>query len=186
LDFNGKSGPVIGNNFSKFKKLYDEFLNSDDLVNFDVKLKYFISLYDIKQDMELNPDLKYYSEDKIKNNFKEISTELRNILIELKQKQLEGYKKKPLIRYLYGRQFNLLYSISDPNKRNQIEPLLKYITNDCYHKRVDNFKVKNDGDLIHNNIQDWENYLNQILKHNKLTLDIIYKPTLIIQKKFEH
>ena len=60
LDFNGKSGPVIGNNFSKFKKLYDEFLNSDDLVNFDVKLKYFISLYDIKQDMQINPDLKYF------------------------------------------------------------------------------------------------------------------------------
>ena len=70
-------------------------------------------------------------------------------MIELKAKQLDGYKTKPLIRYLYGRQFNLLYSISDPNKRNQIEPLLKYITNDCYHKRVDNFKVKNDGDLIH-------------------------------------
>ena len=149
----------------------------------NIKIVYKVELINNKNgDVDIKPDLKFYSQEKTKNNFKEITTELKNILVELKNKQLEGYKMKPLIRYLYGRQFNLLYSISDPNKINQIEPLLKYITNDCYKESVDNFKIKKDGDLIHNNIQDWENYLEQILNKNKLTLDIIYQPTLIIQK----
>ena len=149
----------------------------------NIKVDYKVEVINVnKDDIKINPDLKYYSEDKIKNNFKEISTELRNILIELKQKQLEGYKKKPLIRYLYGRQFNLLYSISDPTKRSQIEPLLKYITNDSYKIGVDDFKIQMEGDLIDNNIKDWENYLNKILQKNKLGLNIIYKPTLINQK----
>ena len=183
----------ITTDYKYFIDSISEIINISNILNeiyirgypkiINIKIEYKVEVINNqKGDVDIKPDLKFYSEEKVKNNFKEITIELKNILIELKAKQLDGYKTKPLIRYLYGRQFNLLYSISEPNKRNQIEPLLKYITNDCYHKRVDNFKVKNDGDLIHNNIQDWENYLNQILKHNKLTLDIIYKPTLIIQK----
>ena len=183
----------ITNDYKYFIDSISEIINISNILKeiyirgypkiINIKIEYKVEVINNqKGDVDIKPNLKFYSEEKIKNNFKEITTELKNILIELKEKQLDGYKTKPLIRYLYGRQFNLLYNISDPNKRNQIEPLLKYITNDCYKNVVDNFKINKNGDLIHNNIQDWENYLNQILKLNKLTLDIIYKPTLIIQK----
>ena len=84
---------------------------------------------------EITPHLKYSFDEQNKNSFKEILSELKKILEELKEKQLEGYKKKPLIRYIYGRQFNLLKNISDKNKVTQLEPLLKYITNDSYKKK---------------------------------------------------
>ena len=128
---------------------------------------------------EVTPHLKYFFDSQNKNSFKEILSELKNILEELKKKQLESYKTKPLIRYLYGRQFNLLYNISDKNKAKKLEPLLKYITNDSYKKKVEKFYLENKGDLIQNNIDDWNNYLEKVLKSNNLDLKKIYEPTLI-------
>ena len=128
---------------------------------------------------EITPHLKYSFDEQNKNSFKEILSELKKILEELKEKQLEGYKTKPLIRYIYGRQFNLLKNISDKNKVMQLEPLLKYITNDSYKKKVEKFNLSKQGDLIQNNINDWNDFLEKVLKNNNLDLKKIYESTLI-------
>ena len=110
------------------------------------------------EEVEINPSIEYILDNQNKNNFKEIVNEIKKILSELKEKQLDGYMTKPLIRYIYGRQFNLLYNNLENKNNEQIIPILKYITNDNCEKQVEKFKRGKNGDLIENNIQDCENY----------------------------
>jgi len=49
-----------------------------------------------------------YDNNNIKN-YKEIVSLLKSILDKLKEIQINSYKEKPLIRYIYGRQFNLFH-----------------------------------------------------------------------------
>ena len=44
---------------------------------------------------------------------------------------------------------------------------------------VKDFKKNDEEDIIQNNIQDWKKYLKNVLDINKLTLEKIYKPTLL-------
>ena len=86
-----------------------------------------------------------------------------------------------MIRYIYGRQFNLL-SNNFKQKDDNIIPLLKYITNDMYKKELDNFKPKENGQKIQDNINNCEKYLTEVLNINKLCLKKIYETTIIKQK----
>ena len=151
----------------------------------NIKLIYKVDINKDKEEVQINPQIKYFVDEQATNSFKEIISYLKNILKDLKQKQIDGYINIPLIRYLYGRQFNLLYDNFDKKENNQIEPLLKYITNDCYKKSVNEFKINKEGDLIKNNIQDWHNYLSEILKINGLTQEKIYEPTFIDPTKLK-
>ena len=108
-----------------------------------------------------------------------------NILSEIKESQINAYKTMPLIRYIYGRQFNLLYNNSDENNKNKIVQLLKYITNNSEIKMIDKYDIKKEGDLIQNNIQDWNKYIQKVLDKNKLTLEKIYNNTIITQKNLK-
>ena len=137
------------------------------------------------KESEIIPNLKYYFDGENKNNFQDIIAELKKILLELKEKQLDYYNKEPLIRYLYGRQFNLLYDSLEGKNINYINSLLKYITNDSNKNIVQNFNRSNTGDLIQNNIQDWIEYLKQVLQINNLTLKKIYEPTLLKKKNLK-
>ena len=134
---------------------------------------------DENQENEIRPFIECFLDGKKKNNFKEIINEEKNKLIELKEKQLDGYRSKPLIRYLYGRQFNMLYNNIDKDDNEQIIQILRFITNDSCDKKVEKFKKGKNGDLIENNIEDCENYLKEVLNKNKLTMEKIYRPTLI-------
>ena len=147
----------------------------------EIKIKYKIEIVIREGDgkKEINPKIECDIDNIQKNDFKDIILELKNILQELEQKQLNAYKTKTLIRYLYGRQFNLLYDSLQGNKINRLEALLKYITNDTYKKKLENFQILKEGNLIEKNIQDWNNYLDKILIDNELTLEHIYKPTII-------
>ena len=153
-------------------------------INYSVEIIKKKSENDNNEEIEINPKIICNIDEQNKNNFKEIIIALKNILTELKERQIKSYKDMPLIRYLYGRQFNLLYDKYDENNNNnnKIRPLLQYITNDSNKKEIKGFKFKIDGDLISNNINDWNNYLNEVLKANNLDLKKIYKPTLIKQK----
>ena len=68
------------------------------------------------------------------NNYRELVSKLLNMLDELKEAQIKAYKEKPLIRFIYGIQLNLIYdSIKekevDKNKK-KIIPLLVFLAND--------------------------------------------------------
>ena len=102
----------------------------------------------------------------------------------MKTKQIDSYKDKPLIRYLYGRQFKLLNDYFKSNciiKLNEknINSLLKYITNDLLKKNIKIGNIINKENIIDNNINECEIYINGILSENEITLDKIYKNTKI-------
>ena len=60
--------------------------------------------------MELDDKKEYFMDNKKANNYKEIYENLKSILSLLKEKQIKGYETKPLVRFIYGHQFNLLYN----------------------------------------------------------------------------
>ena len=153
-----------------------------------IKIYYKVEIIKKKENeiKEINPKIELYIDDESKYSFKDIIVELTNILEKLKENQINSYKTMPLTRYLYGRQFNLLYEALKEKKRNQIEYILKYITNDSVEGMINKFSLRNDGDIIQNNILDWNDYLNEVLIANNLTLEKIYQPTLIKPKKLSN
>ena len=131
----------------------------------------------------------YLKDEQQKNNSKEIIDELKNILSSFISKQKEAYEKKYLIRYIYGRQYNLLYdNFKNQNNNKDIIPLLKYITNDLYQNGVNDFIYEENDDNIDDKLNDCERFLNEVLKVNNIKIEDIYKKSLIktnIKEKFK-
>ena len=150
----------------------------------EVKIKLKVKVINNKenQEMKLETNKEYYIDDDLKNNYNDIMKKLKDNLLSLKEKQIEGYETKPLVRYVYGRQFNLLYNIFNKVQNNNINNFLKYVTNDQYKKEVKNFSGEEIGDIIENNINDCNNYLSQVLSINNINIHKIYEKTLIKEK----
>ena len=177
----------------------EEILNISDMMN-NIYMKGFpktiiVKIIFVSQDID-KADYKFDEDDEInvKTKFtmddveignKELKTQLKNILINLKNKQIKGYQIKPLTRFLYGHQYNLLFNnINKENKNNNLIHLLKYITNDLLKSKVSDFKIEEKGeeDIIENHINILDSYLNELLKKNNLNLNIIYEKTIVKQK----
>ena len=106
-------------------------------------------------------------------------TELRN---NFKKNQLSAYRDYPLIRYIYGRQINLIYDKIYKKKDNDILPLLKFISNNSLIKDYKiNYDVNNKKD-IYSNI---DSYLKKIFKNNNIDLEEINEKCNTINKKDE-
>ena len=106
-------------------------------------------------------------------------TELRN---NFKKNQLSAYRDYPLIRYIYGRQINLIYDKIYKKKDNDILPLLKFISNNSLIKDYKiNYDVNNKKD-IYSNI---DSYLKKIFKNNNIDLEEINEKYNTINKKEE-
>ena len=140
---------------------------------------------DINKEMELDIKKEYYIDEKSKKDFKEVRDELKNILTILNDKLTNAYETKDLVRFIYGRQFSLLYNNFINVQNNNVSPLLKYVTDDLYKNEVTDFKRQEKGDIIENCINDSEKYLQQVLEKNGLSLDKLYQST-IIKKKFSN
>ena len=125
---------------------------------------------------EIENKRKNFLDDKEIDNI-ELKNKLTNILLTFKKQQIKVYQTKPLIRFIYGYQFNLLYNYLNMKiKNDNIIHLLKYITNDLYINDVSEFKIEEKG--VKDNIEDYINnidiYLNDLLYKNNLTLNKIY------------
>ena len=137
---------------------------------------------DKENQMELYKEKEYYIDNKPKKDYTEIYEILKNILSLLKEKQINGYENMPLVRFIYGRQFNLLYDHFKNIQNNNISHFLKYVTDDNYKNEVKNFNCNNKGEIIENSIEDCEKFLNQVLLKNNLNLEKIYQKSFIAQK----
>ena len=147
-----------------------------------IKMNLKVNVINNDKEMKIEPIKEYYlDDDNSKKDYQEIRERLKSILSDLKTRQINAYENIPVIRYLYGRQFNLL-SNNFKTKDDNIIPLLKYITNDIYKKGLDKFKPQESGQKIQDNINNCENYLNEVLKINNLNLKKIYETTIIKQK----
>ena len=146
-----------------------------------------INQKDNKEDEYINNN-KYFINDIKFENYIKIIDFLKKILIDLEKIQTQAYEEKNLIRFIYGRQFNLLYDNFKDLKDDKISPLLKYITDDLYKKKINRFNYEEKNDIIESNIYNCEKFLKEVLNINHLKLDNIYKNTLIkknIKKEYK-
>ena len=127
---------------------------------------------------------KYFMDLVQKEKPEDIKEILNGIFSELKKIQNEAYETKPLIRFFYGRKFNLLndhvHKLNDSNIG--FESFLKYVTNDSVEKFTEKFVPENSPDIIRNNIIDCEKYLTELFDLNKLTLEKIGESSLLKEK----
>jgi hypothetical protein len=74
----------------------------------------------------------FYSSEYNFKDYEECSKYLNTILIKTTETQINYYKneKTQLIRYIYGRQFNLLNSSLKNLSNSSISAFLKFLTND--------------------------------------------------------
>ena len=150
------------------------------LIKMSLKVK-IINSNDNNKEIGIEATKEYYlNDDNSKKNYQEIREKLKNTLSTLKSRQINAYEKMPLIRFIYGRQFNL-FNKNVKQKNNNIIPLLKYITNDLYKNEVLNFKQEEEK-TIQSSINNCEKFLKEVLKVNNLDLEKIYKPTIIKHK----
>jgi len=116
-------------------------------------------------------------------NYQDIISKLKNIINEFKNILLKVYKEKPLIRFIYGRQFNLIYNyLIKRNEAKMISPFLNFFTNNLIKEEIVDFKYQSTGNLYDDLFNNIEKYLEQILLKNDLNMEIIYKDSLIKSK----
>ena len=133
--------------------------------------------------------IKYkFINEKLKS-YEELITKIKTILDKCKEAEINAYINKPLIRFFYGQQLNLLYkSIINKNKKNEINPFLQYFTNNLINENFkNNYKYqKKKEDLLEDLFINCEDFLKYILLNNQLTLENIYQRSLISNDNIEY
>ena len=127
------------------EKIYEKGYPNDIIVNINIKVDV---IKNENKEAELDSKILYYIDNnKPQKNYKELVDTLKKKLSFLKTKQIDSYKEKPLIRYLYGRQFKLLFDYIKSNNKiipteKEVKSMLKYITNDLFKKNIKNENVE--------------------------------------------
>jgi len=127
-------------------------------------------------------------DDKNMENYKNCSTHLDSLNWRITDIQTRYYKNEELIRYVYGRQFNLLNSCLRKERNNALVPFLKFLTNDQVdsNKKLKEIEFGYDYELDENKyvclFENIKKFLGDFLKSNNLTLETIYKQNIIKQK----
>ena len=117
-------------------------------------------------------------------NVEKIISILKKIINNLKLSYKNGYKNKEYLRYIYGRQFNIIYNYLYDIDPENIIPFLKYVTNIELKNNKINYKWKEDNQNIFENIIiNCNDFIKKVLKENNLTLEKIYHKTLIKKKQ---
>ena len=132
----------------------------------------------IKVKIEINKEISSYECDSEKTTYENIIKSIKEGLRNLRKFQIEAYEKFPLIRFIYGNQFNLIKRMDN----DKIKPLLMYITRNKMLNQIKDFKFSSDENNIESIIESCREYLDETLKKNKLNLDIIYKDSLIFEE----
>ena len=138
-----------------------------------------------------NSEPKFASEALKFNDYEECNKHLNKILTEITDTQINYYKneKTQLLRYIYGRQFNLLNGVLSNISQKSLTPFLKYLTNDNVDKNLnlEMIKFNYDYDLGKGNkyicsLENINNFLIKFLSDNHITLEKIYKQNIIKDK----
>ena len=113
--------------------------------------------------------------------YQSIISILKSMLSNFRKYQINGYEEKPLIRFIYGRQFNMIYNHLKRKETNKIEPFLMFLTNNLMKYSHIDFIYKSNSNIYEDIINNSEKYLEELLLKNSLTLEQIYKDSLIYE-----
>ena len=122
-------------------------------------------------------------------DLKYIISELNKIK-ESQDKEVKNYYSlNPIIRMIYGKQFEFLYQIITQNFSenvdifNVLNNLLKYITNGQNKNQVELIDNSNEENQLKQMFEDVNIYLNELLKINFIKLENIFKNAFLLDKK---
>ena len=127
-------------------------------------------------------------ENKKVENYEECSKYLADLYSRINEIQTKYYKNEELIRYIYGRQFNLLNSCLRKEKNNALAPFLKFLTNDKINsnEKLKSLKFDYDYNLDPDKyiclFENIKKFLTDFLKSNNLKLENIYEQNIIQEK----
>ena len=136
------------------------------------------------ENIKISVDIKntkpdFYSNENNFKDYEECSKYLNTILTKTTETQLNYYKneKTQLIRYIYGRQFNLLNSFLQNLSNVSLSAFLKFLTNDQIPANInlDKIEYKYDYDLDKKDkyiclLENINQFLKTFLENNKITL----------------
>jgi hypothetical protein len=119
------------------------------------------------------------------NKYSDFFSKLKEILTELRKKIKSSYKYSPIIRFIYGRLFNLIYNsyTKKEKENNKISSFLKFMSNNLIKEENINFTNQKTENIYDDLIKNSINYIEQILEKNKLNINDIMKQNLISQNK---
>ena len=167
-----KNNKIFIEKVSEICNIYD-LLNKIYMIGFPEEINIQINIKDFKS---------HFSG--FGKNYSDIISNLKKNLIKSQKAQLKAYIEKPLIRFIYGRQFSLIYNyLIKAIEIKKISPLLKFLTNNLINEENVDFKYQSTDNLYEDLINNIENYLDKILLKNGLTMKDIYKDSLIKYKE---
>ena len=144
---------------------------------------------DIKIVIDIKQNIPSFSVDnKNIENYEECSKYLTELYSRITENQTKYYKNEELIRYIYGRQFNLLNSCLKKERNNALAPFLKFLTNDKIdnNKKLNDLKYDYDYDLNEDKyiclFENIKKFLTDFLNSNNLKLENIYEQNIIEEK----
>ena len=139
-----------------------------------------------KKEEEEKRENKEEEEKREKKKYQKALMKLISTLNNLRKAQIIAYKTYPLIRFIYGRQFNLIYNILKEKKINidKLSPFLMLLKNNIMKNDISNFSYKWHENVYEDMIENIERFLNEILKQKdeKFNIENIYKETLVKKK----
>ena len=181
---------------NELKKKFEERVNEIEIL-FDLLKK--IAEKGYCEDVKITVEIKegkpsFFSKEINFKNFDECREYLNILLFNTTTSQIKYYKNKntQLIRYIYGRQFNLLNSFLKNLSNTSLSAFLKYLTNDKIKSdfNLEKINFKYDHNLNKEDkyvclLENINKFLNEFLVRNDLTLEFIYKQN-IIKDKFKN
>ena len=133
----------------------------------------------------------FYTDNTKFKDYEDCSNYLNNILIKTTETQIDYYKNEEthLIRYIYGRQFNLFNNYLKNLSNISMAPFLKFMTNDKIPQTVNLEKIQYDYNYDLNKdsyiclLENINKFLSEFIKENlKNNIAKIYEQNIIIDK----
>ena len=178
---------VICDTYKLFEEIVNEIENIYDLLK-KIGEKGFTENIKIKININ-NKNPTFYFNEAIINNYEECRKYLYDLYNKIKEIHYKYYIKEELIRYIYGRQFNLLNScLKKMNEKDLLLSFLKFVTNDKIGGNEILKELEYDYDYGKNEdkyICLFENiiiFLSNILKRRNLEMKTIYKENMVKEK----
>ena len=124
-----------------------------------------------------------YDEKDSKKTLNDICIEYKKIIKEYKHIIKQGYTKFDLLRFFYGKQLIQIYKkIKNTNINNRID--ISHLINSVALNKITNFQTKFIYDEAKNNIENINNYLEQLFSLNRVDIYNLLKINSVLPEAF--
>ena len=119
----------------------------------------------------------------------DLLNKLRLVLNNLRNVKNLVYREFPLMRFIYGRQFTIIYNALKKKEisKDKLYPFLMLLKSNLLGREIENFSYKSFTNIYEDMVYNINRFLEDILKKNfgKYYLDNIYKDSLIKENRGE-